>query len=199
MAKHSLFSFTGAVLLALLLAPLALGQHPQAQGPPPQQNKTKSPVKKVWTEDDLSGLRKPWDDYADQKSQAAQPPTAASSEEKPAPPKKDKPATRDEYIPPKTLEEAETWIAQKREEIKFQHEAIDRVRQDYANESQEQVRQELQKRLDRMTADLKDAEAELKLLEARRDDLKSKPQSEPPAARDTGGPPPSEPSSHTPL
>jgi hypothetical protein len=182
MAKHSLFSFTGAVLLALLLAQLALGQHPQPQGPPPQQNKPKSPVKKVWTEEDLSGLRKPWDDYADQKPQAAPPPAAASSEEKPVPPKKDKPASRDEYIPPKTLEEAENWIAEKREEIRFQHEAIDRVRQDYANESQEQVRQELQKRLDRMVADLKDAEAELKLLEASRDDLKSKPQSEPKSA-----------------
>ena len=107
--------------------------------------------------------------------------------------KKRRLATRDEFIPPRTGEEAQTHLAAKREEIRGQMELIERVREEYFNEASDLVRQDLKKRIDRLTTDLKEAETHLKLLEESLAELKSaaRPQSPrtPPAGSDTRRPP----------
>ena len=160
--------FAAAVLVGLSLLSPALAQ--QAQ---PSKPKTK----KVWTNQDLRNLRKPWDQPADQKAPAAQPGTAPeNSSEKAAPASKEEQQLRDPYVPPKTLEEAGARITEKREEIRGQEELIQRTREEYANERNEAVRRDLEKKIARLTADLKEAEAHLKLLEASLDGLRPKPQ-----------------------
>ncbi len=169
-----------AALLALIVVPVVSAQQSQPPSPPPQQqSKPKTPAKKakVWTDDDLQVLRKPWDDYTDQKAQTEQAADAtANPPEKALPAKKEKPATRDEYIPPKTAEEAESRIAAKQREINYQFEAIAGIQQEYDNEPNEQIREGLKKKLDQMNTDLKEAQTHLKLLEGNQQDLKSKPQ-----------------------
>ena len=66
---HKRISWATMILAVLAAAGLASAQ----TAPPPkpaEQEKTKPPAKKakkVWTEDDIGGVRKPWDDHADKK------------------------------------------------------------------------------------------------------------------------------------
>ena len=132
-------------------------------------------VKKVWTDDDLQALRKPWDEYADQKAQTEQAAASTSNPPQKTPPtKKEKPAVRDAYLPPKTVEEAEGRLSAKQREVNYQLESLERVKQEYADEPNEQAREGLKKKLEQMNTDLKEAQAHLKLLEASLEQLKPK-------------------------
>jgi hypothetical protein len=167
------FAFAATALLALALAPAVSAQQPPSS--PSQQKKAKQPAKRVWTDDDLQALHKPWDDYADQKAQAEQASSSATpTEEKTAPAKKEKPVTRDEYIPPKTADEAQSRAEAKQREINYQLEAMERKQQEYESEPNEQVRQGLKKKLDQMNTDLKEAQTHLKLIETKLKEMKSK-------------------------
>jgi hypothetical protein len=194
MPKRGWCTFAPAILLALTLAPLAIAQQPGSQPPPPQKAKPKAGDKRVWSDDDLQALRKPWDDYADQKAQAEQASTpAADSQEKTAPAKPAKLVTRDEYTAPKTVEEAQTRIAAKQREINYQLEAMQRFQQEIASEPNEQIRQDMQKRLGQMNADLKEAGTHLKLLQDNLKELKAPQQPQQAPLADSGTQPPSQP------
>jgi len=191
MQPRGRLAFAASALLALALAPAVSAQQ---TSPPPQQKKSKQPAKRVWTDDDLQALHKPWDDYADQKAQAEQAASPATPpEEKTAPEKKEKPMTRDEYIPPKTAEEAQSRAEAKQREINYQLEAMERKQQEYESEPNEQARQGLKKKLDQMNTDLKEAQTHLKLLETKSKEPKSKSPSQAAPAADAANQPPASP------
>jgi len=146
----------------------------QQSAPAPQPAKPKPPAKRVWTDDDLASLRKPWDTYADEKGRADQSASAqAKPEEKAAAPQPERPVTRDPYIVPKTADEAEERIANKRMEIGYQLEAMDPLRQELKSETNPAVRQIQLKKLGSMSVDLQEAETQLKLLQTDLEQLKS--------------------------
>ncbi len=171
-----------------MLAPALRAQQPAAA---PQPAKPKPAAKRVWTDDDLTSVRKPWDTYADQKGRADQgAPAQAKPQEKAAAPQLQRPVTRDPYIVPKTTDEAEERIVNKRMEIGYQHEAMNPLREELKSETNPAVRQIQLKKLESMSADLQEAETQLKLLQTDLEQLKSKssaPAAQPPA----GNPPPS--------
>ncbi len=176
---------TGTAAL-LMLAPAL---NAQQSAPAPQPAKPKPPAKRVWTDDDLASLRKPWDTYADQKGRADQgAPAPAKPEEKAAVPHPERPVTRDPYIVPKTADEAEERIANKRMEIGYQLEAMDPLRQDLKSETNPAVRQIQLKKLESMSVDLQEAETQLKLLQTDLEQLKSKSSAS--VAQPTAGNPP---------
>ncbi len=178
--------FLAGTAALLMLAPALRAQQ---SAPAPQPAKPKPPAKRVWTEDNLGQLRKPWDDYADQKGRADQgAPAQAKPEEKAAAPQPQRPVTRDPYIVPTSADEAEERIANKRMEIAYQLEAMDPLRQDLKSETNPAVRQIQLKRLESMSADLQESETQLKLLQADLEQLKSK--SSAPAAQPPAGNPP---------
>ena len=179
MRSRDTLTFAAATLLALTLAPAAPAQQPASAPPQTTRDKTKPPAKKVWTDDDLAAVRKPWDEYADQEARAEQAAAATKAPEK-TPLKKEKPVVRDAYLPPKTVEEAESRLTLKQREINYQLESMDRVRKESANETNEQVREAMKQKLEGMKTDLNESQAHLKLLQADLQDLRSK--SQPPQA-----------------
>jgi hypothetical protein len=171
------------LLLSATLLPSLRGQQssPASSAPPPREEASKPKDKKVWTGDDLRALRTHADEYAEQKVALEQ---AASAREGTAPgvasPKKEIPLTPDGYFPPKTIEEAQSRIAETQDEIRGQEEVIERTRQQYAKEPNDLIRQDLKKTLDRQTADLNEAQLELSLLRSGLNELiKSKTQQSP--------------------
>ncbi len=72
----------------------------------------------------------------------------------------------------------EARITEKREEIRNQVKLIQRKGEEYLNEREELTREVLKNKIELLTRDLDDAEAELKLLEARLQELKAKGQSQ---------------------
>ncbi len=172
MRKHFALWIVALVGLVLLLPVQA--QQPSGGS---EKESSKPKPKKVWTGDDLLPLRTPADNYATRKQAAEGTATGQQdSSEKVAPTKTEQPANRDLYIAPKNIQEAQSRLADKREEIRNQQDSIRRAREEYLNETNELIRQDLKKRIDRFTADLKEAEAHLRLLEASLAELKSKPQ-----------------------
>ncbi len=173
---RKLFLVSFAALVGLAPLPWAEAQPPPAS---PQKEASKPKGKKVWTNEDIRELRTPADDYVGQKQateQAAEQAAAAqpNAATKPAPAKKEQIAARDPFIPPKTVEEAETRLAQKREEIRGQQELIGQTREKYFEETNEAIRLDLKKALARLTADLREAEVHLRLLESSLERLRSK-------------------------
>jgi hypothetical protein len=160
----------------------------------PAAKDSKQPVKKVaantagasrvWTNEDLPAVRKPWDNYLEQKAAEEAVRTAAekSEEEKRAKAAKD---TRNAGsamaadLAPHTVEEAETRIRDKQIEIAYQKELISRTRDEYGKAVEENIRQSIIKKLEMLDTDLDAAYAELKELQAQLDDMNAKGQPQP--------------------
>ncbi|MBI1750807.1 MAG: hypothetical protein HY234_05880 [Acidobacteria bacterium] len=165
-------------LFVFVLAPAGAQQPSQLS----QAEKPKPAAKRVWSNDDLESVRKPWDEFADQKraaDEAARVAAQAPAKAAPAPVAESKTAGTDAFLP-KTVDEAENRIAEKREEIQFQMESIDRTREEYSKASSDQSREALKKKLGSMTTDLDEAIAELKALDRRLHELKAKTREQPP-------------------
>lgn len=164
--------------LALIATP-ALGWQSQSQQPPPKKEEKKP--KKVWTADDLAKLRRPVDKYQAEKEKAEAEAKAAQEKagptaEKPAPAAEEKKEPQPgEFIPPKTLEEAEKRLAEKLEEVGFQEEKIRQVRDEFFKETDPALREAKQKELETLQMALEDALKELKLLEEAVARLRPKP------------------------
>lgn len=173
--------FAGGFVLALAvsLASTATPQQPPSPAAPAPQKQKKDRPKRVWTDDDLKGLRKPWDEHAEQKAKAeaeaaaakAAPPEEAGSKAEAQTPE---PAEVPDFDPPKTREEAEQRLKEKREEIANQRAAIQDVRDEYFNAGNDQIREELRLRIEKMTRDLEAAEAALVLLEKSVEEFRKK-------------------------
>jgi hypothetical protein len=183
MRARTWFGFGLAALLAL--SPATFARQAQQPPPPAEKEKPKPPAKKakrVWTDEDVKGLRKPSDEYAEKKAAAEQQDAKEkekAAEQKDPAVKEAKPAeqeTADEstYIAPTTVEEAEKRISEKREEIKFAEDAVQQLRSDYFNEKNEQIREDLKARLAKMEKNVEEAYAELALLEQSLKELKAK-------------------------
>ncbi|MCL4524740.1 MAG: hypothetical protein M1453_11930 [Acidobacteria bacterium] len=159
---------------ALLLMTCAAGAQ---QAPPPKQEPAKPKVKKVWSNDDLDTLRRPADSYEEAKRKKAEE-EAAQAKEKAAADKAAAAGEKKEEKPdflPKTVEEAEKQLGAKRYEIGQQYEAIDLVKLEMANAKTDESRAAFQKRIDQLTATLDEAIAEMKDIDKRLTELKSKP------------------------
>ena len=169
-----------AVLLGL--APASFARQSQQPPPPAEKEKPKPPAKKakrVWTDEDVKDLRKPSDEYVEKKAaaeqdakdkeKAAAQKEPAAKETKPA-----EPAAESSFIAPTTVEEAEKRITEKREEIKFAEDSVRQLREEYINEKNEQIREDLKGRLAKMEKNVEEAYADLELLEKSLKELKSK-------------------------
>ncbi len=157
---------------ALLLLTCAAGAQ---QAPPPKQEPAKPKVKKVWSNDDLDTLRRPADAFEDEKRKKAEDEAAQAKQKAAA--DKDAGAKKEEkpdYLP-KTVEEAEKQLAGKRYEIGQQYEAIDLVKQEMAQAKTDESRAAFQKRIDQLMATLDEAVVEMKAIDVRLTELKSKP------------------------
>ncbi len=184
-----------ALLLALMGVPTVGGQQRESARHENRKNEPKRPSGKIWTNEDLVLLRRPWDIYLERKvadEEAAKAAEQAARKAARTPPDRKKDAASDLLLP-STPEEAEARITEKREEIRNQVKLIQRKREEYLNEREELTREALKNKIELLTRDLDDAEAELKLLEARLQELKAEGRSQPPEQlpqADTAGPPP---------
>jgi hypothetical protein len=168
-------------ILIFWLAGIAAGSRPFAQmqvtTPAPTAKGAKSPAKRVWTNEDLPGLRKPWDNYLEQKAaeEAARAAAEKAEAEKRAKGSRDARAmgsAAEADLAPHSVDEAETRIREKLEEIGYQKELIGRTRDLYAKATEENIRQSLIKKLEMLNNDLDAVYAELKTLESQLEELK---------------------------
>jgi hypothetical protein len=145
------------------------------QAPPPKAEPAKPKAKKVWSNDDVTALRQPSDVYQEEKRQQAE--EAAKAKEKAAAgaAAAEKPASREDKILPKTLEEAEKRVAGKLYEIEQENEYIERLRSELAEATTDAARAAHQKRLDAAIALLEESNAELKKIDGRLQELRSNP------------------------
>lgn len=147
-----------AIAAALCAAPAPAEQQSSQEKERPRR------AKRVWTNDDVKELRTPADEYLRLREAAAQPkPEGAAAPENPTAAEAD---GINDYVPPKTVEEAEVRIADKRNEIRHTIEAIRIVREEYFAETGDQKRGTLRAKIERMARDQAAAEKELERLEA---------------------------------
>jgi len=160
------------------------------QAPPPKTEPAKPKAKRVWTNDDVTTLRQPSDVYEEEKRQQAE--EAAKAKEKAAAggAAAQKPASREDKILPKTLEEAEKLVAGKLYEIEQENEYIERLRSEFAEATTDAARAAHQKRLDAAIALLEESNAELKKIDGRLQELRSNPPApgQPAASADASSP-----------
>ncbi len=96
----------GWILAGTLSVALAVGAQQQPAPKPEEKPKPAKKARRVWTEDDIAGVRKPSDEYADQKSaeyaaaQAAAQKKPEASEQKPI----IDPVSGKPYVDPDSLE-----------------------------------------------------------------------------------------------
>lgn len=118
----------------------------------PMPHRPQSAEQRVWTNEDIVDVRKPWDIYSDQKltvTNVADPPTATGREDEPAA----SPAPVEEQMPlPQSVEEAYQDIVQKYAELHAQEELIHLTGEEYLTAPEDQ-RIELKRKIDRLTAD----------------------------------------------
>jgi hypothetical protein len=164
----------------LLVLPLAAQQQQPPPAPPSKQQPAKK-AKKVWTNEDLIELRRPADKYIDEKERAEKIARAQEvlekekAAQKPGQPVAEKEkAAEDDWLP-KTVEECEKLIAEKKKEIEFQKERIEQTRTLVEAASNDNARESLTKRLNEEQAALKEAEDELAKLEEHLEKLLAAP------------------------
>jgi guanylate kinase len=182
MSRRGLFVIAGPVLLGLALGPAARGQELTLVGKTSHKESKKSRDRKVWMNEDVAVLGTPGDMYSEPKRSPEQ--AAKSGDEatlkiaadaKAAPKQAPAPA----FIPPGTLAEAEKRIAQKNEEIRQKVERIETRRKEFFTAPDYDAIQVLAKKMEPAMRELNEAQAQLKKLEAAREELLSRPQ--PPA------------------
>lgn len=76
--------FAALCLVLGLLGPSFVDAQTQEPPKKKEEPKPKAKAKKVWSDEDVAGLRKPWDEYADKKQREADEAAAAAQKEKAA-------------------------------------------------------------------------------------------------------------------
>ncbi len=165
-------------MAVLLSGSVALAQ--QQTPPPAKQDKPKK-AKKVWGEEDLKDIRKPWDEQPAQKqTEEAKKDQPAKEGEAPAA----KPASDDPSVHfPKTVAETVKAVDDKNEEIKFAEETVQDLQKQVEEATSDEQKAAVQKKLDAQIAAVKEAEAELKQLDAHLKNLRAKAAPAPPPAQ----------------
>lgn len=164
--------------LLILTCPAAAQQPTQ---PPPAAPAKPAPAKpkpkKVWTNDEVTTLRSPSDEYEEAKRKQAEEDAKAKQKadtDKATPVADDKKEDKPKDFLPKTVEDAEKLIAAKQYEIGQQYEAVDLVKAELAQATTDAARAAIQKKIDALNATLEEAVAEMKAIDGRLKELKAK-------------------------
>jgi len=173
---------TSLVLLAALglLAPAAEAQQ---QAPPPAapqkaKEQLKPKAKRVWSEEEVKELRKPWDQVEEEKKEEAKPGAAADA--KAAGAEVAKPegeaAAVDPDAPalPKTIEEADKMLAYKHTEVRAQQELVAELQRELYDESSTASRDDLKQKIEKARLKLRESQDEYKRINTAREELKAK-------------------------
>ena len=131
---------------------------------------------KVWTNDSLPTVRHPWDEYADQKAAAVEPPAQKPSGSTLSLMELSAHEGTSNPIPaalPSTLSETDQRIAEKESEIRYHQDGI-QVIEDQVRTAPPEKRERLTLNLIKVKAWLETAQGDLKTLENRRKELMSK-------------------------
>lgn len=200
--------------VALLVGVWALALGALAQTPPPaasqaaaqpvKSKEVKAKPKKVWTDDDLSNTRKPWDDYADQKQAAEQasqpePPSAdAKDSGKPASGAPVDPKTGKPYEDPNSPKAIEREVAKWENELKQDEGLAEAARREIAEASDPDRLELAKKKLQIYEQSIIDARRKLQqtreqLVEARKRGQDGAPPSPAPGANAGSSPSPAPP------
>lgn len=151
---------------------------PSAQGQTSPSTKEKPKAKKVWTEDDISSVRKPWDDYQDQKAAAQQKASAApatntnssaqATQGAPGGVTADYLDASGNQLPmPKSVTEAQDLIQKKQDEIARKKEAVEQATRNFENATAQMEQSAMKSNLRLAQNSLQASQDDLKELQAR--------------------------------
>ena len=135
--------------------------------------------KKTWTEDDVKSLRKPWDNYEEEKALAARSSAEASTKQRSALAAtasgsgSERTASSDPSLP-KTSEEAKRRISETEAEIHQKQQVLDKSSQDLEGGDNDIDRSALKSNVEIAKVDLETSKDDLKKLQARQAELTSK-------------------------
>ena len=173
---------TGLALLAtlsLLPAAAAVAQQ-QSQSSSQQKDKDKEKdkpkpkAKKVWSEDDVKELRKPWDQVEEAKKEEGKPGEAAAGQAAEGQKAAGEGTGAPENDDPKTLEEANQRMDAKYQEVRGQQQLLAELQRELYDTSSDQSREELRAKIENARTKLLAAQMEFKKLNEVRDQLKAK-------------------------
>ena len=169
-----------AILSEGLLAP-AHAQTSQGPGTPVQEQSSSSAQekprpKKTWTDDDVKSLRKPWDNYEEDKALAAHSSAEASAKHQsaaaaPAASSGSRTNVSSDPSLPKNSEEAQRRIHEKEEEIRQKQQVLDKSSQDLEGADNEIDQSALKSNVEIAKVDLETSKDDLKKLQARQAEL----------------------------
>jgi DNA repair exonuclease SbcCD ATPase subunit len=138
-------------MAALLLAAGAPGVWAQ-QPPPAKSEPPPKKAKKVWTDDDVKSVRKPWDEHVEKKAaeeaakaEAAKKAAEAKTEEEEGPPEVIDPKTGKPYVDPESPEYLEKRLKGWEEELAGTEERAERARREMIEFSNDPDRWEMAK------------------------------------------------------
>ena len=153
----------------------------------PESKAAPQKVHKVWTNDDISSVRSPSDNYSEeQKALAARSAAAAkpaSTNDKTAPASLPQHGGPPALTNPKTVNEADSMIAWENRDIEAQQGTIAQLQKEI-DQAPPEHRGALQKSLQERTQLLADTQKELQALQAKKETLQQKPSAGTNAAED---------------
>jgi hypothetical protein len=177
--RHQIFLTLGcaAVLFSTTGAPLlAQDSSQRAKSSPTTTNDSSSPKKahKVWTDDEVSTLRTPEDNYVEQKQAAEAANAAAAAEQAKSKSKTGKPVGAPPALSnPKSPADADRMIAWENRDVDAQQEFVDKLRTELEQASPEK-RDQLEKNLAKRIQIVEDVKKERDALIAQKKELEKK-------------------------
>lgn len=186
MRRASLLLAACAFLLLICVPCVTLAQQGSSQTQKPEAK-----PHKVWTEDDISSVRTPADQYQEQKDQdaaarvAAKASQPAAAGQAPAETKSTSKAGRAALSNPKSLEDADKYIAWEKRDLDAQVEYLEKLRQQVSEASGDE-RARLEKELRKAENVLAGTRAELSTLQQQRKTLEKAKNTQTSASSSTG-------------
>lgn len=191
--------------LTAALAILVAAGVASAQAPPPpkpaEQEKPKPPVKKakkVWTGEDLQGLKKPWDEHTEKKeaeeaakAEAAKEPAKTAAEEPPAPEEID-PVTGKKILDPESLEAMEKDLKSWEDEVKRTEQLAEDARKEMTSSPNQDAWESAKARMEiyqQNALDMQQKIEELRAKIAEKKKTQGKPPAKAPAPQAASAPP----------
>jgi hypothetical protein len=175
--KHQIFLTLGcaAALLAAADSPLRAQDSQDAKSPQATAKDSSSTKKhRVWTDDEVSTLRTPADNYVEQKQAAEAATAAAAAEQAKSKPKSDKPVGgRPVLSNPKSADDADRMIAWENRDVDAQQEFVDKLRTELQQATPED-RDKLEQNLAKRIQILEDTKKERDALAAQKKELQKK-------------------------
>lgn len=188
-----------AATLALIAPAAAMAQQQTQPAPQKAKEQPKPKAKRVWNEDDVKELRKPWDQPEEEKKAEAAKPGAADA--KPAAAEGAKPEGEltandpDAPVLPKTVEEADKMLEAKHEEVRAQQEVVAGLQRQLYDASESASREDMRAKVEKARLLLQQAQNEYKLIHSTREELKAKKEGKAPEGEAQPAPPPTKPPS----